>query len=179
MSSRVRCRSKSFGLPGARCCTLRDRAARRRNRRYEPNVRPVHLYSAGRRGLPGWNQQELARRARVGIATVHQLEAGMSQPRPRPRSLGAHSKPRASSSSTRTAAAPGCGYGIGTEETLDALFRIGLAELKANRNRPVRESDNVNSRRAVSLHAATRCCFLNRPAYVTLSAVAAGHRESS
>ncbi len=29
----------------------------------------------------GWNQQELARRARVGIVTVHQLEAGLSQPR--------------------------------------------------------------------------------------------------
>ena len=33
------------------------------------------------RGLLGWNQQELARRARVGIVTVHQLEAGLSQPR--------------------------------------------------------------------------------------------------
>jgi transcriptional regulator with XRE-family HTH domain len=33
------------------------------------------------RGLLGWNQQELARRARVGIVTVHQLEAGVSQPR--------------------------------------------------------------------------------------------------
>ena len=33
------------------------------------------------RGLLGWNQQELARRARVGIITVHQLETGMSQPR--------------------------------------------------------------------------------------------------
>jgi transcriptional regulator with XRE-family HTH domain len=33
------------------------------------------------RGLLRWNQQELARRARVGIVTVHQLEAGLSQPR--------------------------------------------------------------------------------------------------
>ncbi len=33
------------------------------------------------RGLLGWNQQELARQARVGIVTVHQLEAGLSQPR--------------------------------------------------------------------------------------------------
>jgi transcriptional regulator with XRE-family HTH domain len=33
------------------------------------------------RGLLGWNQQELARNARVGIVTVHQLETGVSQPR--------------------------------------------------------------------------------------------------
>jgi transcriptional regulator with XRE-family HTH domain len=33
------------------------------------------------RGLLGWNQQELARRAKVGIVTVHQLESGISQPR--------------------------------------------------------------------------------------------------
>jgi transcriptional regulator with XRE-family HTH domain len=33
------------------------------------------------RGLLGWNQQELARHARVGIVTVHQLETGVSQPR--------------------------------------------------------------------------------------------------
>jgi len=33
------------------------------------------------RGLLGWNQHELAHRARVGIVTVHQLEAGLSQPR--------------------------------------------------------------------------------------------------
>jgi transcriptional regulator with XRE-family HTH domain len=33
------------------------------------------------RGLLGWNQQELARRARMGIVTVHQLEAEISQPR--------------------------------------------------------------------------------------------------
>jgi transcriptional regulator with XRE-family HTH domain len=31
--------------------------------------------------LLGWNQQELARNARVGIVTVHQLETGVSQPR--------------------------------------------------------------------------------------------------
>ena len=33
------------------------------------------------RGLLGWNQQELAKRARVGIVTVHQLKTGLSQPR--------------------------------------------------------------------------------------------------
>ena len=33
------------------------------------------------RGLLGWSQQELAKHARVGIVTVHQLEAGISQPR--------------------------------------------------------------------------------------------------
>ena len=33
------------------------------------------------RGLIGWSQQELARQAQVGIVTVHQLEAGLSQPR--------------------------------------------------------------------------------------------------
>jgi transcriptional regulator with XRE-family HTH domain len=33
------------------------------------------------RGLIGWNQQELAEKAGVGIVTVHQLEAGLSQPR--------------------------------------------------------------------------------------------------
>jgi transcriptional regulator with XRE-family HTH domain len=33
------------------------------------------------RGLLGWSQQELARRARVGIVTVHQLEAAVSEPR--------------------------------------------------------------------------------------------------
>jgi transcriptional regulator with XRE-family HTH domain len=31
--------------------------------------------------LLGWSQQELAKHARVGIVTVHQLEAGISQPR--------------------------------------------------------------------------------------------------
>jgi len=31
--------------------------------------------------LLAWNQQELAQRARVGIVTVHQFEAGLSQPR--------------------------------------------------------------------------------------------------
>jgi len=34
------------------------------------------------RGLLGWSQQELARRARVGVVTVHQLEVGVGQPRP-------------------------------------------------------------------------------------------------
>jgi len=33
------------------------------------------------RGLLGWSQQELADRARVGVVTVHQLEAGTGQPR--------------------------------------------------------------------------------------------------
>ena len=33
------------------------------------------------RGLLGWNQQELAQNAGVGIVTVHQLETGVSQPR--------------------------------------------------------------------------------------------------
>jgi transcriptional regulator with XRE-family HTH domain len=33
------------------------------------------------RGLLGWNQLELARQARLGINTVHQLEAGLSKPR--------------------------------------------------------------------------------------------------
>ena len=33
------------------------------------------------RGLLAWSQQELAQRARVGIVTVHQLEAAASQPR--------------------------------------------------------------------------------------------------
>jgi transcriptional regulator with XRE-family HTH domain len=33
------------------------------------------------RGLINWSQQDLAREARIGIVTVHQLEAGVSQPR--------------------------------------------------------------------------------------------------
>lgn len=33
------------------------------------------------RGLLAWSQQELATEAGVGIVTVHQLEAGSSQPR--------------------------------------------------------------------------------------------------
>ena len=33
------------------------------------------------RGLLAWSQQELAQKARVGVVTVHQLEAGVSQPR--------------------------------------------------------------------------------------------------
>jgi transcriptional regulator with XRE-family HTH domain len=33
------------------------------------------------RGLLGWSQQQLADHARVGLVTVHQLEAGISQPR--------------------------------------------------------------------------------------------------
>ena len=37
--------------------------------------------SRAARGLLGWNQQDLANEAGVGIVTVHQLEAGTSQPR--------------------------------------------------------------------------------------------------
>jgi transcriptional regulator with XRE-family HTH domain len=33
------------------------------------------------RGLLAWTQQDLADRAAIGIVTVHQLEAGTSQPR--------------------------------------------------------------------------------------------------
>jgi transcriptional regulator with XRE-family HTH domain len=33
------------------------------------------------RGLLGWSQQELADAAGVGVVTVHQLEAGKSEPR--------------------------------------------------------------------------------------------------
>jgi predicted transcriptional regulator len=33
------------------------------------------------RGLLSWSQQDLAKNARVGVVTVHQLEAGVSQPR--------------------------------------------------------------------------------------------------
>jgi transcriptional regulator with XRE-family HTH domain len=33
------------------------------------------------RGLIGWSQQDLAIEARIGVVTVHQLEAGTSQPR--------------------------------------------------------------------------------------------------
>jgi transcriptional regulator with XRE-family HTH domain len=33
------------------------------------------------RALISWSQQDLAREARIGIVTVHQLEAGVSQPR--------------------------------------------------------------------------------------------------
>ena len=33
------------------------------------------------RGLLSWSQQDLAKNAQVGVVTVHQLEAGLSQPR--------------------------------------------------------------------------------------------------
>jgi ribosome-binding protein aMBF1 (putative translation factor) len=33
------------------------------------------------RGLLAWSQVELAQKARVGVVTVHQLEAASSQPR--------------------------------------------------------------------------------------------------
>jgi predicted transcriptional regulator len=37
--------------------------------------------SRAARGLLGWNQQDLADQAGVGIVTVHQMEAGVTQPR--------------------------------------------------------------------------------------------------
>src|ERR1700730_9597849 len=37
--------------------------------------------SRAARGLLAWNQQDLADEAGVGVVTVHQLEAGTSQPR--------------------------------------------------------------------------------------------------
>ena len=42
-------------------------------------VTPAQCRAA--RGLLSWSQQQLAERARVGIVTVHQLEAGISEPR--------------------------------------------------------------------------------------------------
>ena len=33
------------------------------------------------RGLVGWSQQELAKKAGVGTVAIHQLESGSSQPR--------------------------------------------------------------------------------------------------
>ena len=44
-----------------------------------PVITPEQCRAA--RGLLAWSQQELAQRARVGVVTVHQLEAGVSQPR--------------------------------------------------------------------------------------------------
>ena len=44
-----------------------------------PMFTPAQCKAA--RGLIGWNQQELAKKAGVGIVTVHQLEAGLSRPR--------------------------------------------------------------------------------------------------
>ena len=37
--------------------------------------------SRAARGLLAWSQQDLANEAGVGVVTVHQLEAGTSQPR--------------------------------------------------------------------------------------------------
>jgi len=37
--------------------------------------------SRAARGLLAWSQQDLANKAGVGVVTVHQLEAGTSQPR--------------------------------------------------------------------------------------------------
>ena len=42
-------------------------------------ITPVQCRAA--RGLLDWSQQDLADNAGVGIVTVHQLEAGTSQPR--------------------------------------------------------------------------------------------------
>jgi hypothetical protein len=44
-----------------------------------PMITPAQCRAA--RGLLDWSQLELARRAQVGIVTVHQVEAGLSQPR--------------------------------------------------------------------------------------------------
>ena len=33
------------------------------------------------RGLLAWSQQDLAKKARVGVVTAHQLETGISEPR--------------------------------------------------------------------------------------------------
>ncbi len=37
--------------------------------------------SRAARGLLGWSQLKLAQEAKVGVVTVHQLEAGSTQPR--------------------------------------------------------------------------------------------------
>ena len=42
-------------------------------------VSPAQCRAA--RGLLGWSQQQLARQAGVGVVTVHQFEAGISEPR--------------------------------------------------------------------------------------------------
>src|SRR5258708_37572335 len=44
-----------------------------------PMITPAQSRAA--RALLAWNQQDLANEAGVGIVTVHQLEAGTSQPR--------------------------------------------------------------------------------------------------
>jgi transcriptional regulator with XRE-family HTH domain len=41
----------------------------------------VSVQCRAARGLLGWSQQDLATQARVGLVTVHQLEAGTSRPR--------------------------------------------------------------------------------------------------
>ena len=65
--------------------------------------------SRAARGLLAWTQKELAARARVGIVTVQQLEAQISQPRRATLDVirRAFEAP-ASSSSTRTAEVPEC-----------------------------------------------------------------------
>jgi transcriptional regulator with XRE-family HTH domain len=42
-------------------------------------INPAQCRAA--RGLVEWSQQKLAERAQVGVVTVHQLEAGTSEPR--------------------------------------------------------------------------------------------------
>jgi predicted transcriptional regulator len=42
-------------------------------------IKPAQCRAA--RALLDWSQQDLANHAAVGIVTVHQLEAGLSQPR--------------------------------------------------------------------------------------------------
>jgi len=45
----------------------------------ERMITPAQCRAA--RGLLGWSQRDLADAAKVGIVTVHQVEAGASQPR--------------------------------------------------------------------------------------------------
>ena len=47
----------------------------------EPNEMISSAQCRAARGLLDWSQQELAERARVGVVTVRQLEAGTHQPR--------------------------------------------------------------------------------------------------
>jgi DNA-binding XRE family transcriptional regulator len=54
-----------------------------RNHVFAPNL--VRMITAAQcraaRGLLAWTQHDLANRAGIGIVTVHQFEAGVSQPR--------------------------------------------------------------------------------------------------
>src|SRR5262245_42235458 len=59
------------------------------------------------RGLLAWRQQERAQKAGVGVVTVHQLEAGTSEPRLQPlRSFDGHLNAPASNSLTKMVVAP-------------------------------------------------------------------------